>query len=342
MRYLRPPARRWRRPTRCRRESRTNIWVNFEEFPGLAGRWQRPTCRPASPAHHDLPIIVERAMYLDRPGSCSRPATKAPASPRRRRSGSWPKARRGRSSTCSCSSPTPATPPRQVDGDVSCCRTARRSSKTYTVAATSRFNIWVDQEGRGARRHGGVDDDPLDQRRAGDRRAGDVVARDGRASGTRRTTRRARRRPGRAGRWPKARSAARARVDTYILLANTSPTAGTVKVTLLFEDGTSAEQTFTVVGHSRFNVDVRTEFPAAADRRFGAIVEAGRDAGADRRRARDVLGCAWTSGGRREPTRSPPGFVRASGPTSRDGECIVPAGTAGRYRPNEGPRPKAE
>ena len=62
-------------------------------------------------------------------------------------------------------------------------------------------------------------------------------------------------------------------VDTYILLANTSTTDGQVKVTLLFEDGSSAERMFTVTARSRFNVDARHEFPETANRRFGAIIE---------------------------------------------------------------------
>jgi hypothetical protein len=62
-------------------------------------------------------------------------------------------------------------------------------------------------------------------------------------------------------------------VETYVLLANTSSTAGTVKVTLLFEDGVADERTFTVAGNSRFNVDVGHEFPSASGKRFGAVVE---------------------------------------------------------------------
>ena len=62
-------------------------------------------------------------------------------------------------------------------------------------------------------------------------------------------------------------------VDTYLLLANTSGVTGDVKVTLLFEDGTSAQKSFDVTGNSRFNVDARAEFPAALNKRFGAIVE---------------------------------------------------------------------
>jgi hypothetical protein len=62
-------------------------------------------------------------------------------------------------------------------------------------------------------------------------------------------------------------------METFILIANTSTNAASAKVTLLFEDGTSAVRTFVVRPTSRFNVWVRAEFPQAVGRRFGAIVE---------------------------------------------------------------------
>ena len=62
-------------------------------------------------------------------------------------------------------------------------------------------------------------------------------------------------------------------VDTYILIANTSAIAGQAAVTLLFEDGTSVQQTFTLNPNSRFNVYPRTHFPQSVGRRFAAVVE---------------------------------------------------------------------
>jgi hypothetical protein len=61
---------------------------------------------------------------------------------------------------------------------------------------------------------------------------------------------------------------------TYLLLANTSAHDGNVRVTLLFEDGTNLRQDFYVRARSRFNVDVGYAFPAAAGKRFGAVIEA--------------------------------------------------------------------
>ena len=61
--------------------------------------------------------------------------------------------------------------------------------------------------------------------------------------------------------------------ETYILVANTSAFAGNALVTLLFEDGTSAQLNYALPANSRTNVPVGVDFPAAQGRRFGAIVE---------------------------------------------------------------------
>jgi hypothetical protein len=60
---------------------------------------------------------------------------------------------------------------------------------------------------------------------------------------------------------------------TFILLANTSPYDAEATVTLLFEDGQTVSKTFPLVAMSRFNVSVGAEFPEAANKRFGAMIE---------------------------------------------------------------------
>jgi len=62
-------------------------------------------------------------------------------------------------------------------------------------------------------------------------------------------------------------------VETYILIANTSAATGTARVTLLFEDGTTAARTFALTASSRFSVNVAADFPSAVGRRFGAVIE---------------------------------------------------------------------
>jgi hypothetical protein len=62
-------------------------------------------------------------------------------------------------------------------------------------------------------------------------------------------------------------------MQTFVLLANTSATAGSARVTLHFEDGTTAERSYTLPANSRTNVAVASDFPEAVNRRFGAIIE---------------------------------------------------------------------
>jgi len=61
--------------------------------------------------------------------------------------------------------------------------------------------------------------------------------------------------------------------ETYVLIANTSAFAGQARVTLYFEDGTSAKKVFALRAQSRTNVSVSVEFTQAAGRRFGALIE---------------------------------------------------------------------
>jgi hypothetical protein len=63
------------------------------------------------------------------------------------------------------------------------------------------------------------------------------------------------------------------RSETYVLIANTGTETDTVRVILYFESGGMATREFRVAGGSRFNVAVAQEFPEAAGRQFGAVVE---------------------------------------------------------------------
>jgi hypothetical protein len=60
---------------------------------------------------------------------------------------------------------------------------------------------------------------------------------------------------------------------TYVLLANTSLDAADVRVTLVFEDGSTAQTVVPVGAQRRVTIDTRAMFPASAGRRFGAVVE---------------------------------------------------------------------
>ena len=71
-------------------------------------------------------------------------------------------------------------------------------------------------------------------------------------------------------------------------------------MTLLFEDGPTATRTFALNPSSRFNVDVQAEFPGAAGKRFGAIVESLGEAPAqivvERAMYSDAAGGPWSAG----------------------------------------------
>jgi hypothetical protein len=90
-------------------------------------------------------------------------------------------------------------------------------------------------------------------------------------------------------------------LETYVLVANTSATPADVRVTLRFEDGTSAELTYAgIPAKSRFNVPVGVDFPEAAGRRFGVIVESLGEMPAqivvERAMYWDAAGQTWAAG----------------------------------------------
>ena len=151
-------------------------------------------------------------------------------------------------------------------------------TKNYTVAANSRFTIWVDEEqfpnlsGNRAlanascsmrvRSTNGV---PIIVERSMWWPRAELVPR--------RTTR-----PGTTvtgTRWALAGGevGGPTSLQTFVLVANTSPTPGQARVTIYFEDGTSAQQTINLLASSRSNVSIADAFPSANGRRFAVIVD---------------------------------------------------------------------
>jgi hypothetical protein len=62
-------------------------------------------------------------------------------------------------------------------------------------------------------------------------------------------------------------------LQTFVLLANTSPAAGQARVTIYFEDGTTAQSTINLLANSRSNVSIGETFPTSNGRRFSVIVD---------------------------------------------------------------------
>lgn len=145
-------------------------------------------------------------------------------------------------------------------------------TKLYTVARNSRFNIWVD----------------LEDARLADTAVSTTIAS---TNGVPLIVERAMWWPGPASNWQEGHNSPGALqtgtkwgladgevggafgTETYILIANTSTVGGSARVRLFFEDGTTAERTFTLNPSSRFNVAVGVDFPGALGKRFGTIVE---------------------------------------------------------------------
>ena len=144
--------------------------------------------------------------------------------------------------------------------------------KSYAVPGNSRFNIWVD----------------LEDTRLADTAVSTTLTS---TNGVPIIVERTMWWPGSAATWQEAHNSPGSSVtgtrwalaegelggtngkETYVLIANTSPVAGSAKVTLLFEDGSTAEKMFALSPNSRFNVAVGAEFPQAAGKRFGAMVD---------------------------------------------------------------------
>jgi ELWxxDGT repeat protein len=61
--------------------------------------------------------------------------------------------------------------------------------------------------------------------------------------------------------------------DTFVLVANTSPFAGAAHVTVYFEDGTSSTRQILMSAKSRTTVNMAVDFPEAAGKRFGTVIE---------------------------------------------------------------------
>ena len=283
--------------------SRFNIWVNEEVFDGLGKALAATDVSAAIDVTSGAPIVVERAMYLSRPGEYfsaghESAGVTAPAT-------TWMLAE-------GATGPyfdefvliaNPNSVAAQVEARYLLPNGATYT-KTHVVPAASRYNIWVDMEdipGAGAVLANtavsvtlsSINDVPV------------VVERAMWWPGSPAEWMEAHNSPGATAagtRWAMAEGeiGGPGETETYILVANVSPTMATIRVTLLFEDGTTQARDFAVGPQSRFNVSVRDEFPAASGKRFGATVESLGTTPADlvveRAMYSNALGVTWAAG----------------------------------------------
>ena len=271
--------------------SRFNIWVNLED-PGL------DEAEVSAVVTSSAPVIVERAMY--------RPVAGQPFGAGHESAGveapalAWYFAEGATGGffdlfflVANPNAESAAIDARYLlpDGTV--------VSRQYDVPANSRFNIWVDHEGSEL--------------------ASTAVASTFRVTNARPVViERAMWWAGGAAGWYEGHDAAGAiatgekwglaegevggpfGLETYILIGNTSATAGTARLTLTFEDGTQIVRDYQLPASSRTSVAVGLEFPQAAGRRFGAIVESTGTTPAqlivERAMYNDAGGVRWAAG----------------------------------------------
>jgi hypothetical protein len=190
-------------------------------------------------------------------------------------------------------------------------------SKTYTVPASRRFTIWVDDEAIA-----GVSGKPL----ANVAVSTTVTS----TNGVPIIVERAMWWPGpevTANFWTEAHNSAGSTstgvrwglaegevggpdaAETYILIANPSANAGQARVSLFFEDGTSLASIVNLLPRSRTNVNVSSDFPGAAGKRFGALIESLGASPApivvERAMYTSPLGVTWAAGTNALATKLP-------------------------------------
>jgi uncharacterized repeat protein (TIGR01451 family) len=255
-------------------QSRFNIWVDSE---GLTD----PALAPLASAElsaviestNGVPIIAERAMYLDQPGRAlgaghesagvTSPATQ------------WflAEGATGTYFDLFILIANPQTTDAAVQADF-LLSSGQVITKTYTVPASSRFNIWVDLADPD------LADAALSTRITSTNGVPIIVERAMWWPGpTSNTWQEAHNSPGEVTtgtRWAIAEGetgGARS-TETYVLIANTSAFGGTARVTVLFEDGSAPiTRQFPLAASSRSNVAPAADFPETAGKRFGMLIE---------------------------------------------------------------------
>jgi hypothetical protein len=314
VRYLLPGGEPLVKTYVVRAKSRFNIWVDQEQFPDDSGNQALANTDVSAvfEVTNGVPIIVERAMYLDRPGQkfAAGHESAAVAEPAL----TWFLAEGATGEMFDqfvlVANPNPAAAAVTVTYLLEDGRTFAREIE---VAGRSRRTIWVDQE-----TFAGVPGQPL--------AAVAVSTKVEVTNGVPVIVERAMWWPGDAGRWHEAHNSPGSTVtgtlwglaegvvlpfvSSYILIANTSTTPADVRVTLLFDGLAPMTRTFAVSPTSRTTIDVGGEFPEVRGREFGALVESVGVGGAppaqiavERAVYSDAAGVRWAGGNNQLATR---------------------------------------
>ena len=276
VRYLRPAASPLEKTYIVEPGSRFNIWVDTEQFPtpgGPAALLEATDVSAVLEVVNGPPIIVERAMYLSRPGQTflAGHASAGVSAPRTR----WFLAEGATGSFFDLFAlvANPTNDPATVRATY-LLSNGTTYTKDYRVEPNSRFNVWVDAE-----------DIPGHGRVLADVSLSIVFDS---LNGVPIIVERAMWWPGpTAAQWAESHNAAGATdsgtlwalaegevggtesTETYALIANVGGTAGEALVTVLFEDETSAELRIALLPNSRTTVPIGA---TAANGGFGSRV----------------------------------------------------------------------
>lgn len=271
IRYLRPSGAPIVTSVTLAAASRLTVWVN--QVPEVANT----DVSASIESTNGVPIIVERAMYSSRGGQTFAAGHEGMGVTAARTSWFLAEGATGPYFDEFVLIANPSTNP--ATARLTFLRPSGAPlTKDYSVPASSRLTVWVDEEvfpGLGK----ALADTPVS------------VAVTSVGNGTPIVVERAMWWPGGFATWMEAHGTAGAagtaarwvsaegevggasQHETFVLVANVGTSAATVRITLHFEDGSTAVKLFSVGGERRLNVWVNADFPAAAGRRFGAVVE---------------------------------------------------------------------
>ncbi len=304
--YLLPaPAPPFTKAYTVARRTRFNVWVNVED-PRLAN------AEVSAVVVASVPVIVERAMYLDRPGQFFAAGHESAGVPGPAMQWFFAEGATGPYLDLFYLLANPGSEAAVIDGQY-LLPDGRVLTRQYTIAPMSRFNIWADLE-----TFEGFAGTPLGNTA--------VSARFTAVNGVAFIAERSLWWPGAFAEWFEGHNAAGALrpgstwalaegevggpfdMETYILVANVSDFDDTVRVVFYFEDGTSEAITRSVLANSRTNIAVGPEVAAAAGKRFGAIVQSQRPGNpalivVERAMYSNANGVTWAAGSNSLATR---------------------------------------
>jgi hypothetical protein len=246
--------------------TRLTIWVNRED-PVLAAA----EVSAVVTAVNGVPIIVERAMYLNRPGMVFDAGHEGAGIPEPATTWFLAEGATGPIFDTFVLIANPSGADALVEANY-LLPDGSTVTKQYTVRGGSRFNVWVDGE---------------DPRLASTSVSTLLTS----LNGVPIVVERAMWWSGPGGQWQEGHDSAGAtrsgtkwtladgesggprHTDTFVLVANTSNIAGEIDVTVIREDGTELVGRYTLGPRSRSTISVGTDFPDAVNHRYGVVVQ---------------------------------------------------------------------